>query len=77
MTEDIYGSALTQMGADELEPDENTGPTKRKTSVVLSAATRRQLAWLAAQGHGNQSECIALAVDRMWNQEQHRKEIES
>jgi hypothetical protein len=70
---------LDQMGitpfpdTDELDIDEREyqpPPTKTKTSVVLSAATRRQIDWLTAQGYGNQSEVIALAVYGMWRVEQ-------
>jgi len=54
---------------DELDIDEAEGqppPAKTKTSIVLSAATRRQLDWLVGQGHGFQSEVIALAVYQMY-----------
>jgi len=70
---------LDQMGIkpfpddDSLDIDEvayQPPPAKTKTSVVLSNATRRQLDWLTAQGHGNQSEVIALAVYGMWLLEQ-------
>jgi hypothetical protein len=58
---------------DDLDIDEREyqpSPAKRPTSIRLSAATRRQLDWLTAQGHGNQSEVIALAVYGMWLLEQ-------
>jgi len=45
-------------------------PTKRPTSIRLSDATKRQIDWLTQQGHGNQSEVIALAVYGMWRVEQ-------
>lgn len=58
---------------DELDIDEieyQPPPTKRPTSIRLGPATQRQLTWLEANGHGKQSEIIALAVDRMWVMEQ-------
>jgi hypothetical protein len=43
--------------------------TKRKTSMLLSALTTGQIAHLANQTGLNQSEVIAMAIDRMYQQE--------
>lgn len=65
MTEEqLYDAAFRQMAAEPLELDE-TQPEK-PTSIRLSPATRRQIQWLTAQGHGNQSKVIALAVYQMF-----------
>lgn len=63
---------LDEMGIppfDDNEEEDFAPPTKRPTSIRLSPATTRQLAWLVAAGHGNQSEVIGLAVDRMYRDE--------
>ena len=65
MTEEqLYDAAFADMSAEPLELDE-TQPEK-PTSIRLSTATRRQIQWLTAQGHGNQSKVIALAVHQMF-----------
>lgn len=68
MTEEqLYDEALAQMGQAPLE--ENETQPEKSTSIRLSTATRRQIRWLSAQGHGNQSKIIALAVHAMWTLE--------
>lgn len=62
--EQEYTKAFADMAAEPLELDE-TQPEK-PTSIRLSPATRRQIQWLSAQGHGNQSKVIALAVHQMF-----------
>lgn len=62
--EELYNEAFRQMSTTPLEPDENPGP-EAPTSIRLSPATRRQIAWLSEQGHGNRSVIIAKAVQMM------------
>lgn len=65
MTEEqLYDAAFRQMAADPLELDE--AQPEKPTSIRLSTATRRQIQWLTAKGHGNQSKVIALAVHQMF-----------
>ena len=63
---------LDQMKIEPFPPDSDdedfSPPQKRPTSIRLSGATKRQIDWLIAAGHGNQSEVIALAVYGMWQQ---------
>jgi hypothetical protein len=56
------------MATDPLE--EYEAQPEKPTSIRLGAATRRQSRWLEAQGHGNQSKIISLAIHAMWSQEQ-------
>jgi len=65
MTEEqLYDAAFRQMAAEPLEYGE--AQPEKPTSIRLSSATRRQIQWLSAQGHGNQSKVIALAVYQMF-----------
>ena len=67
MTENI----LDSMGVMPFpDTDEDDAPPKLPTSIRLSPATKRQIAWLEQAGHGKQSEIIALAVYGMWRVEQ-------
>lgn len=42
---------------------------KRQTSVQLDDNTKRQLAWLTANGFGKQSAIIRTAIDRLFEAE--------
>lgn len=65
MTEEQeYAKAFADMSAEPLEYGE--AQPEKPTSIRLSPATRRQIQWLSAQGHGNQSKVIALAVHQMF-----------
>lgn len=65
MTEEqLYDEAFATMDAEPLEYGE--AQPEKPTSIRLSPATRRQIQWLSAQGHGNQSKVIALAVWQMY-----------
>lgn len=46
---------------------------KQATSIRLSEATKKQIAWLIEQGHGNQTEVIALAIYSMYLREQEKE----
>lgn len=69
---DEYAKAIADMGTEPLELDE--AQPEKPTSIRLSTATRSQIKWLEAQGHGNQSKVIALAVYRMYCMEKSSKE---